>query len=175
MDKPAIAMPLYNRPYIAVGNSNAFEAAGNDAENRIILRVTSCSDVGNGRWCWNNYVTYPLNLAATRFTAVLSPPVSNEYCNYSSELIYRISGDGETIYTSPIMTPKTAYISIDLDVSTVMELKVEIDLYSSSDWYGGSGFGGGWNGGGGGVNYTGHPSPGEYKGIINAIIITSDY
>jgi hypothetical protein len=152
-EKPLRAIPLFNRPYLEVGSRGGFGATGNATANTIRLYGTS-STTSSGRRTWRNHVTYPLNGQANMFTATLNPPVGLR----EPELIYRILGDGELLYTSPIMTPVVAPMQVNVNISGYNQLRIETILYTS-DWFDG---------------YTAL-SHSNYRGIENATITTRDY
>lgn len=152
--RPAKEVLLYTKPYIAIGDSGGFSASGNETENRITVNSTEGVDAGNEKIRYSNYVVYALNAAAVKFTATLNPPL-----NESNELIYRIYGDGKQLYTSPIITPNVLPVQMNLDVTGVIEMKIEVTLTT--------------------VNTLGRDYKGfadwDYRGIENAVIVTTDY
>lgn len=151
-NKPAVEVPLYNKPYLEIGDSSKFNVKGNEKVN--FMKIIASNGVYIDKRClFTNYVVYPLNMTATKFKAVLNPPHNNS----TPELIYRVYGDGEILYTSPIFTPFTAPQSVNIEVSGVMQLKIEVELTSNSG-YGDFAL-----------------ISGDYKGIENAVIVTTDY
>ena len=115
--KPLREVPLYNKPYIDIGNAARFNASGNDRENHITFSFRG-SDT--------NYVVYPLNTLAASFKATLLP-ISGS----GDTATYRIYGDDRLLYTSPSIGSGTPPIPIEVDVSGVMQLKIEIEYYVS--------------------------------------------
>jgi len=152
LNKPAKEIFLYSKPYLEIGDSKGFEVLG----NHIYVYSKSYDIVGNV-YVFKNYVVYPLNMAAIKFTATLHPPLKNNSWTGASDLIYRIYGDDELIYTSPTLTHSDKAISIDLGVSKYILLKIEVE-HRNKDSYG----------------YQNLSIP-DYKGIENAIIVTTDY
>ncbi|MCL2004249.1 MAG: NPCBM/NEW2 domain-containing protein [Oscillospiraceae bacterium] len=157
VEQAAREVPLYNRTYLQVGNVNGFSVSGNASDGTRILIFppsnTNGQNLGNSRYRYSNYVVYPLNGAATKFTADLCRVFANSYSNRNPELMYYIYGDDVLLYTSPIMTEVTSPIAIDLDVSGRMTLKIETVLTTSDSSF----------------------SSVNSSGVRNAVIVTTDY
>jgi len=69
VDKPAIEVPLYNKSYSEVGDSNGFKATGNDKINNIRIYESNgnnYSEISTGRYLYSNYVVYLLNAVAVK-------------------------------------------------------------------------------------------------------------
>ena len=156
--RPAIEVPLYNKPYLEVGYASGFSATGDERQNHI--KITSADSaitkLSSGRFFMNDYVIYPLNAAATSFKATLNPP-ANEY---SPELTYKIYGDGNLMYTSPILTPNAAAQTIEVNVSGVVQMRIEIELTATASYY---------------PVTRNALTDRTYLGIENAVILTTDY
>jgi hypothetical protein len=148
--KPLMEVPLYNKAYIEVGNAAQFSATGNDRSNRISLRSTgsfnSRPDV------FENHVVYPLNTLATTFKATLLPISSSSSDN---TLLYRIYGDDLLLYTSPSIGTGSPQIPIEVNVSGVIQLKIEMEQKAPA--------------------FFGSSSFSRIDGIENAVILTTDY
>ena len=146
-NKPAKEIPLSSVSYMEIGNSEGYNVTDS------IIRIFSKKQVtfGDGRQGYSNYVVYPLNAAAIRLTATLNPP---KYPGFGPELVYTIYGDGVLLYTSPVFTGDTAPVTIDVDLSGVAQMKIEAVLVCRV-----------WN----------SFSDAYYRGIENAVIVTTDY
>lgn len=153
VNKPAKEVFLYDKPYLEVGDSNGFKVEGNDKLNTIQLSspVTSRTILSNDRELHSNYVVYPLNTTATKFKATLTSPIGSG----KPELVYKLYGDGQLLYTSPKFTPSTASLPIEVDVSGVIQLKIELEY--ETELVGAVGM----------YNYS--------RGLENARILTTDF
>ena len=161
--RAAVEVMLFDRPHIAVGNVAGFRAEGTHLSNMIRLWENEMSAIGDGGRISSNYVAYPLNMTATNFRATLHPPNDNG----SPELTYRIYGDGRLLYESPGMTSNVASMPIDIDVSGVVELRIEAvlilrggGLARPSDVLSFAAGGAGWQ---------------RHRGLENARILTTDH
>jgi hypothetical protein len=146
-DKPDREIALGTIPYIEIGDSEGYRADG----GTIKLFSKNQTTFSDGRRGYCNYVVYPLNTAATRFTATLNPP---KYPAFKPELTYKVYGDGALLYASPAFFGDSAAARVDIDVSGVKQMKIEAALVSSV-----------WN----------SFNDAAYRGIEDAIIITTDY
>ena len=145
-NKPAREVPLYNKPYLDVTSLDWFRASGNDRESTIWLIPT-----GSGTWrSWTTHVTYAINSAARAFKGTLNPPPES----LNAQMIYRLYGDNELIYTSPPMTKNVSPIPIEVDTRGYLQLKIELETTNVTRTF-----------------YF----DGSYAGITNAVIVTTDY
>ena len=159
----AAPVPLFNRPFLEVGNDDGFAVRGDTSQNHIILGLTGNGvPYSGGRIQFTNHVVYALNMQATRFQATLNPPV--EVSGSSPQLIYRIYGDGVLLYTSPILVPTTSPIPVDVDVRGKIQLRIETQLTTAHAHNNTVGMGNRRNT----INHNNH------RGIENAIIFTTE-
>ena len=123
MPAQTITTHLFRQPYTDIGNSRWFSVWGDERDNGMVLvsfNLTSASGVG----VHNNHVVFPLDMTAnTVFHATLSPPTINEITK-----VYRVYGDGRLLYTSPIMRNAMNPIDVEVDVSGVMNLRIEVEV-----------------------------------------------
>jgi len=139
-----VEVPLFNQPYIRVGDSNFFNASADSI--RIMVNAWEGERLADNRTRHTNYVVYALSDTATRFTATLNPPVGSGI----AELVYNIYGDGRSLFTSPIMHQAVLPQQIDIDVTGVSELRMEVVLIGDPQ----------------SINSSG------YRGIENATVVT---
>jgi len=153
--RPAIEVPLYNKPYKSIEQSSWFDAGGDSRSNYI--RIDPSQYWGGyieGGTEFFNSIVFPLNMAASSFRATLAQLPSNWN---SATWEYRIYGDDTLLYTSPIMRHSTEAIPIDIDVSGCMLLRIEASIIANSSSFG--------------MDF----SDSKYRGIANAVIVTTDY
>jgi len=155
-NRPALEVPLYNKPYFEIGDSAGYLASGNITYNSIKIYTNKYNKLDNSQYSYINYVSYHINMAATKFKATLTSPQLYSGDNHP-ELVYKIYGDNKLLYTSPIMTPSVDSIPVAVDISGFMDLKIETDLATV-----------------GGYTYSGYQGL-CIKGIENAVIVTTDY
>jgi len=158
----AIEVMLFDRPHVDVGYVAGFAAEGTSLANTIRLWGSESSDIGSGRHISSNYVVYPLNMTATIFRATLNPPALGIINAGSPELTYRIYGDGRLLYASPGMTANVAPIPIEVDVSGVIQLRIEAVLTATTRQP--SNNLAGWIG-----------NQNTHRGLENARIVTTDF
>jgi len=144
-------VPLYNMPYLEIGDGSGYDVMQAGTDNYI--RISSdTGSVSNGRKTCSNYAVYPIDMMATKFTAILNPPYDNKA---NPELVYKIYGDGQLLFTSPIFTPITAPQPISLNVSGFSKLKIETTLTYTNTY----------------VSYSWGVGNGQWKGIQNAVFV----
>jgi len=83
-------------------------------------------------------LTYLINQKYTRFTGGIALDFGDRSTKYDS--IVKIYGDDQLIYTSPVMTGGTYPVKYDIDVTGVIQLKIEWDtrdylILSDLDFY----------------------------------------
>ena len=111
-------VPLYSMPYIEVGDAANFIATGDDGDNQVLLQR---KDLNGGNVARENHVVYQINFPASSFRATLAPSP-----DASITFEYRIFGDGRLLYTSPSIGSGSPLIPIDVNISGVSQLKIEI-------------------------------------------------
>ena len=122
---------LFDQQHSEVGNIAGFRADGNNMTNTIRLWSEDAINA-EGRRVSGNHVVYQLPLGATRFRATLNPPRDVS----TPVLIYRILGDGRLLYESPSMTANVTAADIDIDVTGVSFLRIEVILESQGSGWG---------------------------------------
>jgi len=148
--KPAMVIPLYNIPYIEIGDSECFRVSGNDEENRIVLFSKENEIISALFNKYNNYVVYDIDADASRFLATLNSP---KYPLTYPELTYRILCDDEVRY-EVTLEGNSQPVDVDINIRGTKRLAIEIELI--------------------GFSYN-SISVSYYRGIQNARIITVGY
>jgi hypothetical protein len=145
-------IPLFNQPYVEVGNAAWFTASGNDRNNTILL-VPNLISHGRDNF---NYVVYSLDSKARIFRAVLHPSGSVIRANIteSVEMQYRIFGDDEKLYESPLMSNNVLPVSVEIDISGFSRLRIELEARTFN---------------------TGSFHMNSWHGIQNAVVLVYEY
>jgi len=117
---------LWDMPFMAVGEVGQFTASETGRDNNIWLRRGE-APAGTIQ----NHVVYDLNRTATSLLAILHP-----HPHVDVSVIYRVYGDDELLYTSPILMSHILPINIDVSVEDVLLLKVEMEMTNTHAWAG---------------------------------------
>ena len=113
------AVPLFNRPYIAVGDARQFIQSGTPWDNIIRLMVNHAT-LGSTRR--ENYVVYSLDSMVTRLTGTLNALPQGG----TGTATWRFYGDGRLLYAPPSLSAGTPLRQFYIDVTGVNELRIEI-------------------------------------------------
>ena len=106
-------VPLFDRPFLEVGTAGEFTASGTENEDNIWLRRSRIQGIGFHRpiYSFQNFVVYTLNNAATNFRATPHPHPSADMT-----VLHRVFGDGQLLYTSPLLLSHVSPVPIDVNV-----------------------------------------------------------
>ena len=118
---------LFNRPYIEVGNASWFNAYG-DAQNNVLRLFSVGTNFGPG--IHSNYVVCFLGYESAILHATLTPPDVDPHTlnpRPYAVMVYRIFGDGILLRASPALSEISRPMHIEIDVSGVNELKIEME------------------------------------------------
>ncbi|MCL2199068.1 MAG: stalk domain-containing protein [Defluviitaleaceae bacterium] len=141
---------LFNKPFSEVRTSAWFRTSGNEHQNSIQFLPTLIwlSDSPH-----RNHVVYELDmLQSSVFHATFNPITGGRV---STDVVYSVYGDDRLLYTSPIMHPRVSPIPIEVDVSGVRFLRIEIVATSPGT--------------------TGNSHIGQQRGVENARIVTTPW
>lgn len=132
----ATTMLLFERPATDIGNTARFNATGNENVNTIRFgyRIGFWWGINIETETIRNHVVYALDGAAnTRFTGSIVPMELDQMTK-----VYRILGDGRLLYTSPLIHSGVSSVPIDIDVSGVMSLRIEVEITNGifAEWGG---------------------------------------
>ena len=142
---------LFSQPLVEVDNIGWFNASGDERENMIRLKRWS----GNwGTGTRSNHVTYSLGmLVNAEFRGTLIPMGFTEMTK-----VYRFFGDGRLLYTSPIIHSGASPIPVEINVSGVRQLRIEVDITNATA----------------GNRFISNANAGNFGGIQNAVIVTRE-
>jgi len=145
-------------PPLSVSHPDWFVTNGTSRSNAIWLNPRGAEELSG---TFVNSVTYWLGMHADRLRATLTPPPHDGLREV--RLIYRVHGyfpDGSSrpLFTSSQMTHVSAPIPIDVNVRGVLNLRLELEVSFIGDQAPG---------------FTSQGFPGGYRGIENAVILTT--
>jgi len=141
-----ISTPLFNVPYVDIGDSAGYEAYGDDENNTIKIYSREETILYEDIASYTNFVTFDLDGNTSRFTATLHPP---NFPLFNPKLTYKIIGDGKLLFEK-VLGGESPPTLVDVDTSGVDQLTIEVDLINKV--------------------YHSFTSP-YYKGIQNATIM----
>ncbi|MDR2183392.1 MAG: hypothetical protein LBE55_04385 [Clostridiales bacterium] len=118
---------LFNQPFSEVGNAGWFRVSGDERSNIIRLKQWS------GNWISTDtrstHVVYPLDMAINAtFSGTIQPLSFSQMTK-----IYRFYGDGRLLYASPIIHSAMSPIPVEIDVSGIMNLRIEVE-FTNAQW-----------------------------------------
>ena len=155
-----VEVSLIDRPHVAVGNADWFVTSGTRRNNAIWLNPRGTEQFSGTHI---NYVEYWLGMHASALRATLTPPP--EAGSREITMVYRVRGyfpdrSSRLLYTSPAMTSGSALVPINVNIRGAEYMRIELE-----------------------VNFIDDPAPGfpeqgfpgGYRGIENAVILTTDY
>jgi len=145
---PPTVIHLFDRPFTEVGTTEWFRTSGDEFQNHMQFFPTLISV--SGGIVYRNHVVYELDASLSAILHATLHPITGGRINPA--VVYTIYGDGWEIYTSPIMHSTVSPIPIELDVSGVQILRIEVSTEARHD--------------------TGLSNIGQQLGIENAIIVT---
>ena len=134
---------LYNRPYLDIGNAAWFHTYGDENLNGIGLLYPDRNTLLHGTH--RNHVVYQLGFESALFTTNLSPVAGRPNGGWI-QVSYTFFGDGIQLYRSPAIGSHSPLIPVEIDISNVEQLRIEIEavvsgwgsqgFMVSSDWRG---------------------------------------
>jgi len=143
-----------------VGNADWFVASGTQRNNAIWLNPRGTEQFDGTH---TNHVMYWLGMHASAFRATLTPPPVSG--SREITMVYRVHGyfpDGTNrlLFASPSMTSGSALIPVNINVRGAQYMRIELEVNFISDPAPG---------------FQEQGFPGGYRGIENAVILTTDY
>ena len=124
-EKPAIEVPLYSRPVSDIGDSACYNVFFDSTSSAIKIYSTYRTTLSDGSTGFHNYITYELGGLATRFTAVLYPPV---YPAQSPVLKYLVLCDGELVFETTLEHDASPEV-VDIDMTGAEEMTIAVELF----------------------------------------------
>ena len=149
---------LIDLPHSSVGNSAWFVTSGTPQNNAIWLNPRGTEQFSG---TLSNHVTYWLGMHAVSFRAAFAPPPDSP--SREITMVYRVHGlfpdrTSRLLYTSPLMTSASALIPIDINVRGAEYMQIELEVHFDNEPVQG---------------FQEHGFPGGYRGIENAVILTT--
>ena len=133
VNKPALALPMYSRPYTECNKSGDFRAYTDKGIDYVGFNFQYWNfqqRADKSGYDNNAYVIYPLNGVATKLTGTILSPTGNGFGNVLGLCITYTFRDesGRLLYQSPIIIESTAPVSFEIDVSKCLSIKIELSM-----------------------------------------------